>query len=157
MDPVHGQLYIVYRQLIWLGNENGYLVLFKPMDHSFLSQLSYPFTRISLWWKGKPVASSDGEDGLVAAGAAFAAQGNDASLSRLLWSSSDSDNAPLLFIESTSPPLLTVGEIGGPLALSLFAFMLAVWATLGALGIRPLKRLLFARQAVDTQAPGPDQ
>lgn len=142
MDPVHGQLYMVFRQFIWLGNENGYLLLFKPMDNALLNQYSYPFTRISLWWNGKPIASSDGDDGLDLAAIAYEKEkaSKDASPSRLPWSITDPDNAPLLFIESTSPPLLTVGELAGPLALSLVAFALATWAILGALGVRPLQR-----------------
>jgi len=147
MDPVHGQLYRVFRQLIWLGKENGYLLLFKPMDHALLNQYSYPFTRISLWWNGKPIASSEGDDGLAMASVAYEREKTSTNLSPswLPWSITDPDNAPLLFIESTSLPLLTIGELTGPLAVSLAAFVLAAWAILGALGIDPLQRRVSSR------------
>jgi hypothetical protein len=149
MDPVHGQLYMVFRQFIWLGSENGYLLLFKPMDHALLNQYSYPFTRISLWWNGKPVASSEGDDGLAMASIAYEREKTNKSLppSRLPWSITDPDNAPLIFIESTSPPLLTIRDLAGPLAVSLVAFALATWAILSALGMRPLQRRMITGQS----------
>jgi len=134
MDPATGQLYMVFRQQIWLGKENGYLLLFKPMDHALLSLQSYPFTRISLWWKGKPVASSEGTSGLETAAAAYGNPAANPATSRLPWPGAAPENAPLLFIESTSPPLLNLIDLAGPLVLSLLAFALAAWAILGTWG-----------------------
>src|SRR6185369_5203631 len=45
-DRGDGRLYLVIRQFIWLGKENGYLVLFKPVDHAVLTQITYPGTRL---------------------------------------------------------------------------------------------------------------
>lgn len=131
-DPEHNRLYLVFRQLIWLGKENGYLLLFRPMDHALLTQYSYPHTRLSLWWKEKPIASSEGDDGLAAASLEFERSANTQSL--LPWSATDNDNAPKLFIESISPPLLGIGELAVPLAISLLTFAIAAWAILGARG-----------------------
>ncbi|MBS1157737.1 MAG: Cyclic di-GMP phosphodiesterase Gmr [Proteobacteria bacterium] len=150
MDPVHGQLFMVFRQYIWLGTENGYLTLFKPMDHALLTQYSYPFTRLSLWWQGKPVASSEGDDGLAKA-AAFAKAGSHSPLARLPWSGNDPENVPQLLIESISPPLLSIADFAGPLLLSLLLFALAAWFLLGTwerrLGQR-LERLARAQESV---------
>jgi len=144
-DPNHGRLYLVFRQLIWLGTENGYLLLFKPMDHALLTQHSYPHTRLSLWWKGKPVASSEGDDGLAAAARAF--QLSDKTLAPALLPWSGTENAPQLLIESTAPPLLKIGELAAPLAVSLLTFAFAVWSILGAWGFRTLRRMLALERA----------
>jgi hypothetical protein len=80
IEPVDGRLFLVFRQLIWLGKENGYLFLYKPMDHALLTEHSYPFTRISLWWMGQPVASSDGDDGLADAASSLAQSCVDVSI-----------------------------------------------------------------------------
>ncbi|WP_265943611.1 hypothetical protein [Dechloromonas sp. A34] len=147
LDPIHGHLFLVFRQLIWLGNENGYLLLFKPMDHALLTQYGYPHTRISLWWKGKPIASSEGEDGLVLAAKAFQQSGSSATASLLPWFGIDNNNSPQLLIESTAPPLLGIGELAGPLAISLLTFAIAVWSILGAWGFRTLRRVLALERA----------
>ena len=147
LDPIHGHLFLVFRQLIWLGNENGYLLLYKPMDHALLTQYSYPHTRLSLWWKGKPVASSEGEEGLTLAAQAFEQSGKSSTSSLLPWFGIDNDNSPQLLIESTAPPLLGIGELAGPLTISLLTFAVAVWSILGAWGFRTLRRVLALERA----------
>lgn len=146
-EPIHGHLFLVFRQLIWLGNENGYLLLFKPIDHALLTQYGYPHTRISLWWKGKPMASSEGDDGLALATRAFQESGKSSTSSLLPWFGTDSENSPQLLIESTAPPLLGIGELAGPLAISLLTFAIAVWSILGAWGFRTLRRVLALERA----------
>lgn len=146
-EPIHGHLFLVFRQLIWLGSENGYLLLYKPMDHALLTQYGYPHTRISLWWKGKPISSSEGDDGLALAAQAFQKAGGSTTSSLLPWFGIDNDNAPQLLIESTAPPLLGIGELAGPLAISLLTFAIAVWSILGAWGLRTLRRVLALERA----------
>jgi hypothetical protein len=130
-EPTHQRLFLVFRQLIWLGKENGYLYLFKPMDHALLTQCNYPFTRLSLWWAGQPVASSDGDDGLVSTASVLAKSGEPASVARLSWSGVTADTPPLLLIESTSPSLLSIPQLLVPLLLAWVALAIAVWAILG--------------------------
>lgn len=147
LDPMHGRLFLVFRQVIWLGSENGYLLLFKPMDHALLTEYSYPRTRLSLWWQGKPVASSEGSDGLSAAVAALGKSENNLTQSLLSWSSTDSENAPALFIESNSGPLLTVGQFATPLVASFITIALAVWAIFAGWGRRTIRRIRALERA----------
>jgi hypothetical protein len=144
-DPERGHLYMVFRQLIWLGSENGRLLLFKPMDNALLTEHSYPFTRLSLWWKDKQIASSEGNDGFASAAAAFGKAAVDPSVSRLKWSSTDQEDAPTLLIELVSPQLLSVAEIIVPLAIALGSFALGLFFMFGANGIESLKRLVFRK------------
>lgn len=137
-EPADGRLFLVFRQLIWLGKENGYLFLYKPMDHALLTQLGYPFTRISLWWLGQPVASSDGDDGLADAVSAFEKVGRGVSMARLPWPGVTGDQSPLLLIESTSPPLIVVRQLLVPLVLLWVALAIAVWVIFGNRWRRPL-------------------
>lgn len=147
MDPVDGRLFLVFRQMIWLGSENGYLLLFKPMDHALLTEYSFPRTRLSLWWQDKPVASSEGEDGLSAAIAARGKPDNNQARSLLPWSSTESENAPLLFIESNSGPLLTVGQFAAPLVASFITIALAVWAIFSRWGMDTIRRVRAIERA----------
>lgn len=147
MDPMHDRLFLVFRQVVWLGSENGYLLLFKPMDHALLTEYSYPRTRLSLWWQGKPVASSEGDDGLAAAAAALGKPENNPTHSLLPWSSTDSENTPLLFIESHSGPLLTIGQFAAPLVASFITIALAMWAIFGGWGMRVIKRIQALERA----------
>lgn len=141
MDPMHDRLYLVFRQVVWLGSENGYLLLFKPMDHALLTEYSYPRTRLSLWWQGKPLASSEGNDGLAAAAAALGKSENNLTQSLLPWSSTDSENTPLLFIESHAGPLLTLGQFAAPLVVSFITIALAMWGIFGGWGMRVIQRI----------------
>jgi len=141
-DATQGQLYMAFRQPIWLGKENGYLTLFKQLDHALLTQYNYPGIRLSLWWNDEPVASSEGTDGLDAARPAFEKSGASPSSNRLPWTGTDSGNAPILFIESTSPPLLNTSELALPVIITLIAFVFAVWAMIGDRGLSTLKELL---------------
>ena len=147
-----GRLYMAFRQPIWLGKENGYLTLFKHLDHALLTQHDYPGIRLSLWWNDQPIASSDGNDGLFAAREAFAKSGATPSRNRLPWLGVDSENAPILFIESTSPPLLNSSELALPVIVTLIAFVFAVSAVIGGRGLRTLSGLL-RNNASDTANP----
>jgi hypothetical protein len=131
IEPVDGRLFLVFRQLIWLGKENGYLFLYKPMDHALLTEHSYPFTRISLWWMGQPVASSDGDDGLADAASSLAQSGGRVSTDRLSWPGVTGDPSPVLLIEPTSPPLILVRQLLVPLLLLWFALAIGIWTILG--------------------------
>lgn len=119
-------LYLVIRQFIWLGKENGYLLLFKPMDNAQLTQITYPGTRLSLWWKGQVIASSDGDDGVYGTRQAFQKPENRNDSATLTWSGPESENAPKLLVEVLSNELIDTFNIAKPVAL---AFMIVVIVT----------------------------
>lgn len=130
-DPAQGSLFLVFRQLIWLGKENGYLLLFKNMDHALLNQHSYPSTRLSLWWKGVPVSSSEGTDGLASTASVLAKPSENGRISKLKWSDGNTENTPELVIETTSAPLLSIVQLLVPLAIGWALMTLATWAVFG--------------------------
>lgn len=113
-DAEREHLYLALRLPIWLGTESGHLILFKPIDHAQLGLLSYPETRVSLWWQGRPVASSDGHDGLAAAVEA-SRRGDGVGVIRLPWGGADSAEFPVLMAEMTSPSLLGPEMLAAPL------------------------------------------
>lgn len=126
-NPADKSLYLVIRQFIWLGKENGYLLLFKPMDHSLLTQTTYPGTRLSLWWKGEAIASTDGEDGLRSISTRFTKPVNGENSLVLMWSGPESDNVPKLLIETIAEELLSADDIAKPM-LFLFLGLIALAA-----------------------------
>lgn len=119
LDEDNSHLYMVFRQPIWLGKEDGYLLLFKPMDHAALSQIGYPATRLSVWWKDRPMAASEGHDGLAIARAA-ARRTDDPRVIRLSWPGLDPFGAPMLMVELTAAPLLGLADLIAPLTSGLF-------------------------------------
>ena len=123
MDAGDEHLYLVIRQFIWLGKENGYLVLFKPMDHALLNQITYPGTRLSLWWKGKAIASSDGEDGVKRTSASFEKPESGDSNIALAWSGPETEMSPRLLVETMGMDLVSIREFAAP-ALLVFLVML---------------------------------
>ncbi len=125
LDEDSGHLYMVFRLPIWLGKEDGSLLLFKPVDHAALSQIGYPTTRLSVWWKERPVASSEGHDGLAAARAA-AHRLDDPRVIRLPWPGLDPYEAPTLMIELVAPPLLRMTDLVAPLASGLLLLALGL-------------------------------
>lgn len=106
-NPDDQVLHYANRQFIWLGKENGYLTLFKPMDHAMLTRMTYPGTRLSLWWKGQFIASSDGEEGLQKM-ARYAKPEDAPSAISMSWSGPENENTPRLLVE-----ILPDGMIGG--------------------------------------------
>ncbi|MBS4097193.1 MAG: hypothetical protein KGZ83_10215 [Sulfuricella sp.] len=57
-------LYRVYRQPLWLGKSGmGWLILYRPLNHSLLYANVFPDTELFLVWRGTVVASSLGEGG----------------------------------------------------------------------------------------------
>lgn len=146
-DPEHGHLFLVFRQMIWLGKENGYLLLFKPIDHALLSAHSYPSVRLTLWWQGRPVASSEGDDGLITALARKGKADEDGVSITLPWSNSDPDNAPQLVLDIDPSPLLSWQQLAMPLAIGLLAFALGGWLLLGGWTNHLLHRLRMLDRA----------
>lgn len=146
-NPKDGSLYLVIRQFIWLGKENGYLVLFKPMDHALLTQITYPGTRLSLWWKGKAVASSDGEDGLHKTAASFSRpEAGDAS-AYLTWSGPESETQPKLLIEPLASELIGFGSIARPVMLTFFILLIAITIGFSGLWLRASRQMDALLQA----------
>jgi hypothetical protein len=139
------KLFHVIRQLIWLGKENGYLLLFYPMDNAFLSQISYPDARLSLWWNEKPVASSEGEEGLSLAEININNMSHDRSNFLLPWPGVENAKTPILFVESNSHSLLDFQKFAVALASVLIIFLFSCWSTLGTWGLRTIVRI----QALD--------
>lgn len=123
MDAANEHLYLVIRQFIWLGKENGYLVLFKPMDHALLNQITYPGTRLSLWWKGQAIASADGDDGVKRASASFEKPESSDSRIALTWSGPETEMSPRLLVETLGIALINIREFAAP-ALLVFLVML---------------------------------
>jgi len=141
LDPGDGHLYLVIRQFIWLGKENGYLVLFKPMDHALLTQITYPGTRLSLWWKGQAVASSDGEDGLKTTEAAFQKPENSESSVTLTWSGPESETSPKLLVETLGGDLIGTASVARPVILVFLVLLLGVLASFLALWLKSSRQL----------------
>lgn len=112
VDAEH--LYMVFRQPVWLGKEDGYLLLYKPMDHALLTQIGYPATRLSLWWQEKPLASSEGHEGLAGA-QKLARQHDDAHVVRIQWPGVDAAAGPMLMIELASSSLVRLVDLATPL------------------------------------------
>jgi hypothetical protein len=142
-----GSLYLVIRQFIWLGKENGYLVLFKPMDHAMLTHITYPGTRLSLWWKGNPIASSDGEDGLRKTAAAFSGPEAGNTSAYLTWSGPESEATPKLLIETLGSELIGMGSIARPVMLVFFVLIIAVTVGFSGLWLRASQQMDALLQA----------
>lgn len=148
-NPRDGHLYLAIRQFIWLGKENGHLILFKPLDHALVTQLTYPGTRLSLWWKGQPVASSDGEDGVKAVAAAFSKAENSSNAVALTWSGPESENSPRLLVETLANELIETGSIAGPVLVVFILLLTGVsvgFAGLWRKSCRQLDALVRAEQ-----------
>ncbi|HLO61788.1 MAG TPA: hypothetical protein VK165_02365 [Azonexus sp.] len=147
LNPKDGSLYLVIRQFIWLGKENGYLVLFKPMDHALLTQITYPGTRLSLWFKGKPVASSDGLEGLQKTAATFSPPEAGSPNTYLTWSGPDSETSPKLLIEPLASELIGIGSIARPVMLVFFILLIAVTIGFSGLWLRASRQMDALLQA----------
>lgn len=128
-DQENHKLFLVYRQLIWLGKENGYLLLYKPLDHALLTQFSYPDTHLTLWWNNYAVASSDGEDGLRGLNTRQDKTSNSVSLSSMGWPSTGGSSTPVLLIESSPPAIFSPFEFFSLVILPLLTFALGHWIT----------------------------
>lgn len=135
-DEDRGKLFMVIRQSIWLGKENGYLILYKPVDHALLSQLAYPGTELSLWWRQKPVASSSGRSGIAAS---TTSEGQQSAVV-LRWPGADPELSPSLRIDLSSAPVLKAGDFLVPVLCGLLAFLLGVAAIFGPDGARIFRR-----------------
>lgn len=133
-DAEREHLYLALRLPIWLGAESGHLVLFKPMDHALLSLYGYPETHLSLWWQGRPVASSEGRDGLAAAITA-SRRGGDAAVIRLPWGGGDPAEVPVLMVEMTSPSLLGLEALVLPLTVGFVPLGVALFLVFRGRGI----------------------
>ncbi|NJD25877.1 MAG: hypothetical protein FIB06_10785 [Betaproteobacteria bacterium] len=144
-DPIQGRLYLVYRQLIWLGKENGHLVMFKPMDNALLTQLAYPDTRLTLWWGDRAFASSEGNPGLDA----LARGAVGAGTLEVPWPSTSGDPGPRLMVESTARPLMHPLDFVLPMAVGFLSLVAALWVTLGTWGRHILDRLRALERAVE--------
>lgn len=126
-EPADERLFLVYRQLFWTGEENGYLYLYKPMDHALLSSHSYPGTYLSLWWNGKAVASSEGQDGLVnKAGKPVPSLGE----ATLPWGGEENGNVPALKVEIMPREVFSIHDMAPPLLVGLLVFAAGTWLLL---------------------------
>lgn len=142
-----GNLYLVIRQFIWLGKENGYLLLFKPMDNALLTQTTYPGTRLSLWWKSHAIASSDGEDGVQGTSRRFQKPKSQDDSIVLTWSGPESENAPKLLIEILSDELIGTFSIAKPTALAFLVIVIVIAICFYALWVHSVQQLDALLQA----------
>lgn len=155
MDANNEHLYLVIRQFIWLGTENGYLVLFKPMDHALLNQITYPGTRLSLWWKGLAIASSDGDDGVKRTSASFEKPENSDSSIALTWSGPETEMSPRLLVETQGIALISIREFAAPALLVFLVILLGTtvgFASYCLKSSRQLDALLQADQRFSSLA-----
>lgn len=146
-NPADGTLYLVIRQFIWLGNENGYLILFKPMDHALLTQHTYPSTRLSLWWKGHAVASSNGEDGLRALSANSIKPERDEHAVVMTWSGPETDSAPKLLIEILRSHAVDGQALIKPVMIGFSLMMIACVIAFWSLQQRAQRQILALAEA----------
>lgn len=126
VSQADGTLYLAIRQFIWLGKENGYLLLFKPMDHALLTQNAYPGTRLSLWWQGQARASSDGEEGLGMTAAKFPTPENGDETVVLSMTGPTSELTPKLLVEIRARTVIDAGEIARPVMLFFLVLLVGV-------------------------------
>lgn len=122
-NPDDKVLHYANRQFIWLGRENGYLTLFKPMDHAMLTRMTYPGTRLSLWWKGQFIASSEGEEGLQKMAAYAKPEAVPAAMS-MSWAGPENENTPKLLVEILPDEMIGSDALLRP-ALVVFVVLLA--------------------------------
>lgn len=146
-NPADGTLYLVIRQFIWLGKENGYLVLFKPMDHAMLTQITYPGTRLSLWWQGEALASSDGDDGLTRTRANFAKPENSNQSVTLSWTGPETELTPKLLVEKQGGELIRTAQIAQPVMIFFFITLITVAVVLSPLWLRTSRQFEALLQA----------
>lgn len=142
-----GNLYLVIRQFIWLGEENGYLLLFKPMDNALLTQTTYPGTRLSLWWKSQAIASSDGEDGVRDTARRFQRPESRDDSIVLTWSGPESENAPKLLIEILSDELMGTFSIAKPISLAFLVIVITMAISFYVLWLASTRQLDALLQA----------
>ncbi len=147
VSPVDGTLYLAIRQFIWLGKENGYLILFKPMDHALLTQNAYPGTRLTLWWQGKAKASSDGAEGLATTTALFSKPENGEQTTVLSMTGPNSELTPKLLVETPPGTILDGGDIARPVALFFLIVLIGFTIAVSTLWPGVTRQLDAARQA----------
>lgn len=147
-NPADGTLYLVIRQFIWLGSENGYLILFKPMDHALLTQSTYPATRLSLWWKGQAVASSNGEDGLRSIAAKSTKPERDDRTIVMTWSGPESDSAPKLLVEILGTEIINSAGIAKPVIIGFLIVLIVSVVALWSLWQQSQRQLLAFSEAM---------
>lgn len=147
LNPADGKLYLVIRQFIWLGKENGYLVLFKPMDHAMLTQITYPGTRLSLWWQGQALASSDGEEGLQKTSGNFVKPENGEQSVVLSWTGPETEVSPRLLVEIQTNDLIGTSQIARPVMLFFFVTLIAVAIACSSLWLGTSRQLDALLQA----------
>lgn len=135
-NPDDRILHYANRQFVWLGKENGYLTLFKPMDHAMLTQMTYPGTRLSLWWKGRFIASSDGEEGLQRTAAAYGKPEDAPSAVVMSWSGPENDNTPRLLVEILPDELIGSDTLARPAAVLFLVLVAGILAAAYGLGSR---------------------
>ena len=139
-----------YQQSIWLGNGNGHLQLYKRFDHGSLNTLSLPEASVTLIYKGDPVASSRGHDGLAPVRADLRDHAGRLSDRLLSWPSGDgpAGEVPQLLISPQATQAFSPTELIGPLLMTILAFALITWISLGGWTVGGARRILAVRNAL---------
>lgn len=147
VSHVDGTLYLAIRQFIWLGKENGYLLLFKPMDHALLTQNAYPGTRLSLWWRGEAKASSDGEEGLEITRSRFSKPENGEQSVVLSLTGPNTELTPKLLVEIQANTIIDAGQIARPVIFFFLVVLIGVVIATATLWPHVSRQLDAALQA----------
>lgn len=139
-DAEREVLYRVFRQPVWVGEGNGALVLFRPIDNALLLRASDPEASITVLWNQRPVASSAGSDALRDAEQALTKPG-DTAVALLPWSAGEMGSQPSALLQLTAIQGLGTREMMTPLMIGGLMFILIAWSMLGRWMLATLKRL----------------
>lgn len=141
-DPRRKALFFIVRQTIWMGDGNATLLLFKPIDHAFVTREAYPDSRLSIWWDGQPVASSIGIDGLALAATSLRKLEPGLAQAQFLpWVEGGDRSTPHLFIEMQTHQGFPRAQMALPMFFGVLFFALAAWIILGRWLVRTLQRI----------------
>lgn len=131
-----GMLYRVHQQPIWLGPDGmGRLFLFRSLDNRLLFHNAYPETVLYVTWRGRVVASSLGNAGLVSLpGAGNGRWGGKSGLVSLVWDTRAAESPRLVVASRVAPPfppweIFLVGTFMVAVLASLLWLALGRWLT----------------------------
>lgn len=134
-DAKENQIYHLYRQPIWLGQEGtGSLLVFRALDNSVLFQNHYPDTDLFLVREGKIVASASGSYIKSIPNPAFRGKvvrdGETYNQNSLPWIEGSPD-APLLIIQQKITTPLTPANMASMAIFMLAAYIFFAWLIVG--------------------------
>jgi signal transduction histidine kinase len=152
-DAGENQIYHLYRQPIWLGEEGtGSLLVFRALDNSVLLQNHYPDTDLFLVREGKIVASATSSSIKSIQNPAFRGKvvrdGEMYNQNSLPWIEGSPD-APLLIIQQKITTPFTLANMASMAILMLAAYIFFAWLIVGRWMHRITRRTEHLVQAAD--------